>query len=49
MQKDFENGKCAHRKEKIPVGAIFRLVFLKFPPVNFLSEVLVGPTYRVVG
>ena len=29
MQKDFENGKCTHCKEKIPVGAIFGLVLLK--------------------
>ena len=35
MQKDFENRKCAHREEKIPVRAIFGFVFLKSPLHEF--------------
>jgi hypothetical protein len=42
MQKDFENGKCAHRKEKIPVGAIFGLVFLEFYLMSSLTPFFLG-------
>ena len=41
MQEDLENGECAHRKEKIPVGAILRLVFLKYPPMSVTGNVRV--------
>lgn len=48
MQKDFKNWECAHCKEKIPVGPIFGFMFLKFPPVSFLGNVLVRLTHRVI-
>jgi hypothetical protein len=49
MQKGFENGKCTHCKEEIPVGAVFGLVFLDFTPVSFLKKVLGQLAHRVVG
>lgn len=47
MQKGFKNGKCTHCKEKVPVGAIFGLVFLK--RVNVLEKVLGQLAHWVVG
>ena len=49
MQEGFENWECGHREEKIPVGAIFGLVFLSHPPVSVMGDVLVALTHRVIG
>jgi len=49
MQKNFENGECTHRKEKIPVGAVFGFVLLTLPPMSFPGHVLMILTHRVIG
>lgn len=51
VQKGFKNGKCTHCKEKVPVGAIFGLVFLKRANVlvNVLEKVFSQLAHWVVG